>query len=153
MSITPCLMAGACSCTPPQLERRPSALASTHATSWESADSTGRTDKTPVLIQNLPDEQRFIWTLFYPGRQHLSMLVIRNRITASAGDAPTVSLSGCMHPSARNAWSEVRVPSGSKHSVAHMYKICKVFLCLRAAILFLPGHEYRGIQKWRTLVK
>ncbi|SRR6266852_5120640 len=69
-----------------------------------------------------------LWTLFYPGRPHLSMGVFRNRITASAGNALTVSLSGDFSPSARNAWAEVRVSSGSTSILVHVYKMCKGIL-------------------------
>jgi len=64
-------------------------------------------------------------TLFYPGRGSISAPLIRNQIAALAGDAPTVSLSGFRgrNPSANNGWSEIRVSSGSKHSIAHMYKV------------------------------
>ena len=37
----------------------PSALASLTATSRQPEDCTGRSDKTPVLTQNLPNEERF----------------------------------------------------------------------------------------------
>ncbi len=52
--------ARACSCAPRQFGTLAgTASVSQHAPSWEDESSTGRIDKTPVLTQNLPDEQRF----------------------------------------------------------------------------------------------
>src|SRR6266852_8764820 len=63
--------------------------------------------------------------LFYPGRQVLSYLVIRNQITALAGNASTVSLCGTHRP-VRRQWS-VRPQSAFGHttSIAHTCKTGK----------------------------
>src|SRR5260370_10788472 len=60
--------------------------------------------------------------LFYPGRQVLSYLVIRNQITALAGNASTVSLCGTHRP-VRRQWP-VRPQSAFGHatSIAHTCK-------------------------------
>ncbi len=48
------------------------ALASTAATSWEGFPSTGHSDKVPVLIQNVPDKERYARPrTFYPGTAFL----------------------------------------------------------------------------------
>ena len=96
-------------------------------------------------------ERYSLWTLFYPDSQHLSMLVLRNQIPALAGNAPTVSLSGCTHPSARNAWSEIRVSSGSVRSIAEKEQRCKDFLRLRPARLSFP--RLKPATSRRDLVK
>ncbi len=90
-------------------------------------------------------------TLFYPGRGSISAPLIRNQIAALAGDAPTVSLSGFRgrNPSANNGWSEIRVSSGSKHSIAHMYKggNGKVFPTFGAFLSFHRRDQQVCIQK------
>ncbi len=48
------------------------ALASTAATSWEGFPSTGHSDNVPVLIQNVPDKERYDRPrTFYPGTAFL----------------------------------------------------------------------------------
>ena len=65
-----------------------SALASLHDTSWEWDHSTGHSDKTPVLIQNLPDKERSLMhTQFYPGRGNISVPLIRNPVSSLGGQS------------------------------------------------------------------
>ncbi len=73
-----------------------SALASLHDTSRKSEDFTGRSDKTPVLIQNLPEKERSpLCTLFYPGSGSMPASLFRNPVSSLGGQsASRLSLLG-----------------------------------------------------------
>ncbi len=124
--------------------------------------STGCIDKTPVLShrgRTLCEKGAFLdmdAVLPWPWE----VVCLRSTGTqfqlGRAMPQPSLSLR-VLNPSARNAWPEIRVSSGSKQSIAQMYKKGKAFLCLRAARLSSPrlksGASRRDVVKGLLLTR
>jgi hypothetical protein len=65
----------------------------------ENIVSTGRTDKTPVLTQNLPDEQRFPTCVVLPGPTYpepvLALAGMEETVSLWKRTLASIGLSGC----------------------------------------------------------
>jgi hypothetical protein len=132
-----------------------SALASSTDTSWKSADFTGRSDKTPVLHQNLPEQERSPIRAVLPWpRVHLCTTHQEPDID-SGGRVATVSLRRGQ-PCQWLYHFTTECLLTSRHILAQRLCPCKAFLYLRTARRSSPrlksGASRRALVSRRTTI-